>query len=424
MMETSSEVYQFLERELRGSLAASDSFTELVAASLKIVPDSEFELRRRRHASFVAFFEAAKGIFRETLKGAYSEQLRRWLLRDSESFLPGDLYKRLPEEAWTIPRFFRTDESKSGLVFELQCPGSGWGDLPLLAKLYRTMGGAKQLDGFAPEVAVANDIAEACGEAVPQVLHLLDNASNPVSMRYFMSVTQPPLHYCGYSKAALNGKANFIRSHSVFGLVSENLFRARLARCARGELVFDLPPLVIFDQKMMLCLPFLVETRDLFDDAIRNILTYSYPVSAAGFRDVDGSWVTIEEFLGRTPARRRYFLKYAGSDTNRNWGSRAVRRLNRNTAAEILRAAVAEAENGYPWIIQPEISEKELVDFFDRDSNTLMRERKTAKYSAFYGPSGLVGLRTMHRLHQNVHGQEDTVVGLAVPGVSSPQQFV
>lgn len=415
-MEKSAEVYQFLEAELRASFAACDNLTEIVASAPVPVQTKEIVNRQQRHRTFQRFFQQCRDIFSRCVQGGQSDALRRMLLHDSESFMPPGFYERLPKEAWTIPLFFRTDESKSGRVFEVQCPGSGWGDLPLLARLYRKTHPSSWLDTFTPEGTVADDITVICGVAGPSVLHLLDNASNPVSMKYFMSLTQPPLRYCGFEKSAANNAAQFVRSHSVFGLVSENLFRRRLEQCAQRELWFDLPPLVIFDQKMMLALPFLDETREAFDDNIRDILSHTYPVTADGFRDADGQWVTIGEFLARSHSKRRYFLKYAGADTNRNWGSRSVYRLTNNKADALLKHAIEDGTNGLPWIIQPEIAEKENITFFGRESDGIEQTRLTAKYSAFYGPSGLVGLRTMHRNHHNVHGQADTIIGLAHPG--------
>ena len=415
-MSGSANVYELLEAELRASFACCHKFGELVAARPTNVDEVEFDKRRRRHRTFQNFFESVKSIFARCVAGRQSSELRRMVLQDSWSFVPSDLYERLPEAAWSTPLFFRTDESRNGDVFEIQCPGSGWGDLPLLRTLYRAICPSSWMDAYTPEATIAADIADAVGASAPQVLHLLDNASNPASMRSLISKTQPPLRYCGYEPDTKNGEAQFVRSHSVFGLISENLFRTRLELCARDLLKFDLPPLVIFDQKMMMCLPFLDETADEFNDTIRDALVYSHPVTERGFRDVDGAWVTIPEFLDRPNSKRRYFLKYGGSDTNRNWGSRAVYRLDsKKNATSLLSAAVDDAQRGLPWIIQPEASEKETVSYFDRKSGELVEANLTTRYSSFYGPSGLVGLRSMHRKHHKVHGQPDTVVGLAAP---------
>jgi hypothetical protein len=198
--------------------------------------------------------------------------------------------------------------------------------------------------------------------------------------------------------------------------VAENLFKERLRGAVAGRVIFDLPPVLVFDQKLPLCLPFFEETRSLFSNEIRDILAYSYPVFENGFRDFDGEWVDIQDFIKRPRARRRYFLKYAGCDVSVNWGSRSVFRLNDNKAGALLRMATDDAKRGRFWLIQPEISEKEQISYFDKNGGGEVRRELTAKYSCFYGPTKLVGIRTMHRRHYKVHGQEDTVLGVAIPG--------
>ncbi|MGA3080577.1 MAG: hypothetical protein ABSD44_04240 [Terracidiphilus sp.] len=192
---------------------------------------------------------------------------------------------------------------------------------------------------------------------------------------------------------------------------------------AEGRVRFDLPPVLVFDEKIALCLPFLDETRSHFTDAIREILTYSHPVLENGFKDENGQWITIQDFLKRRPSERKYFLKYAGCDVAVNWGSRSVFRLNDRQAAAHLTRAVEDAKSGRFWLIQPEISEKEHIEYFTRVDRCAVRRQFTAKYSCFYGPTKLIGMRTMHRRHYKVHGQDDTVLGLVVPGYWEEKQF-
>jgi hypothetical protein len=171
---------------------------------------------------------------------------------------------------------------------------------------------------------------------------------------------------------------------------------------------------MIFDQKMILCLPFLDETRGEFSDDIRDLVAYTYPVSPKGFKDANGEWVTIEAFLKRQPRDRKYFLKYGGCDTTINWGSRAVYRLDDNkTASTWLTQAAKDYTVNRPWVIQPELSNKEKITYFVRNSDQPNSEILTAKYSSFYGPDGLLGVRTHHRRNTKVHGQSDATVGLA-----------
>ena len=124
------------------------------------------------------------------------------------------------------------------------------------------------------------------GADSPTVLHLLDNASITTSMRYLMAKSQPPSRYWGYGSVR-NGDCGLNRSHSVFGLVAENLFRERLRQVAKGTASFDLPPIIVFDQKMPLCRS--SKKRGSCIPTRSERLTYSHPVFDTGFRDVDGS---------------------------------------------------------------------------------------------------------------------------------------
>ena len=91
-------------------------------------------------------------------------------------------------------------------------------------------------------------------------------------------------------------------------------------------------------------------------------------------------------------------------------------RLTERDAADRLRRAVEDAGHDAFWLLQPEIAEKEAVRYVERDG-TPRRATMTVKYSCFYGPTQLIGMRTMHRRHFKVHGQDDTVVGVAIPGL-------
>ena len=94
-------------------------------------------------------------------------------------------------------------------------------------------------------------------------------------------------------------------------------------------------------------------------------------------------------------------------------------RLDDRSAPVHLKAAAADAKRGRFWLIQPEISQKECVTFFDNHTYGSTQAKWTAKYSCFYGATSLLGIRTMHRNHFKVHGQEDTAVGIAIPSYSA-----
>ena len=416
MMTLGYDFYRRLDETLAATITGSVGFTELAQTAPVSLPISIILQRQERLRTLRLFFERVMTIFHAVVHGKSSPALAQLLFNDVPESYGSEFHRNLPVEVWTVPQFFRTDESMSGRILEVQCPGSGWGDLQLLANTYSKYFSSEALNQYQPSQWVAEEIVQLCGDQQPRILHLLDNSSNPSSMRYLIATTQPPLRYWGYEKTVRNSGCNFVRSHSFFGLVAENLFRERVQDAIKGLTRFDLPPLLVFDQKIPLCLPFLDETRSQFTDDVRDIIAYSYPVFGNGFRDIDGAWVSIRDFIERPPAMRRYFLKYAGSDVSINWGSRSVFRLNDRKAASLLSAAAEDAKRGRFWLIQPELSDKESVTYFSKDNGDETQSTLTTKWSCFYGPTRLIGIRTMHRHHYKVHGQDDTVLGLAVPG--------
>jgi hypothetical protein len=390
-------------------------FNEYLLADPIFINDEQYDQRRVNYQNIRDLFITARNIFKEIVSknSRFSQSLKYLLLNDSNSQISENFYSILPPEAWTIPVFFRTDESKAGKIFEIQCPGSGWGDVVLLESVLKNNYTNGALPFYDLVNTYVNSLQRHFDGYTPSVMHLLDNSSNPSMMRYFISKTSSYLKYWGYSKEVKNAECNFIRSHSVYGLIAENLFKHRLKLVEGGKAKFDLPPLLIFDQKMTLCLPFLEETRGLFSEDIRKMLVYTNPIYPRGFRDFGGNWITIEDFLKRPPGQRKYFLKYGGCDTSANWGSRAVYRLDTKAASDLLKKATLDFINNRPWVIQPASSEKETVTYLTRTNDQPITENLTAKYSTFYGPNGVMSIRTHHRKSTKVHGQPDSIAGIA-----------
>lgn len=407
------DYHTFIDNELN-SLKDNAFFNENILIEPISITEDVYNVRVSNFNSIQEFLNTVINILRNSLNenDNLSTKIKSLLLNDSIENIPHSFYQALDDKIWSTPKFYRTDESKGGKIFEIQCPGSGWGDVILLEKLFKSKFNNKYPyynihDNFIEEVK------KITGKNIPSVMHLLDNSSNPSSMRYFIRETSKGLRYWGFDKEAINAKCDFIRSHSVYGLIAENLFKIRLEKAKNNEVHFDLPPLLIFDQKMILCLPFLDETKHLFKDEIRQTLAYSYTFTPQGFRDFDGSWVTVEEFKNRTKSNRMYFLKYGGCDTSINWGSRAVYRLDSHSCNKYIDLALTDFNNNRPWIIQRDCSNKERISYLERNKNEIQTKNLTAKYSSFYSPSGLLAIRTHHRQNTKVHGQEDSIVGMA-----------
>ncbi|WP_428150914.1 hypothetical protein [Brevundimonas sp.] len=366
-------------------------------------------------ATFETFFKICLDIFSEALSGQQGAEVYRWLMNDTPVSLRRAFHRSLPEAVYRRPQFFRTDEGADGRVVEIQCPGSGWGDLQLLKDLYIASGRAEdRLEAYRPAEAFVREVIALTGSDHPSVLHLLDNASAPASIRYHMATTAPPLRYWGYSADVDNARCDLVRSHSVFGLVAENRFKQRLRQAAAGEAIFDLPPIILFDQKAPLALPFWEMTRDRFPEAVRELLAYTYPLALDGFRTPEGDWLSLEDLVNLPASKRRYFVKYAGSDVSVNWGSQSVWRTADNGFAKKLDDIRAEMKSGRPWIIQADVGSRTLASTLLREADEPTSETRFVKYSRFYGPTQSLGAKAMFAATPKVHGQSITTVGLVL----------
>jgi hypothetical protein len=405
-------IYKFL-RNLTGNDVAFDSrLGGRVAVNPTYVSRETYIAAMDRYERIVAFQRRLRDLFKKSVfNQGVSDKLFPFLANDSLGVAGRHFYERIPESLWTTPLYFRTDESRSGKLFEIQNPGSGWGDIIWLQS-YLNKFYSKEISDRESIDAIVNSMRHVISDKFCSILHLLDNSSNPAGMRFFLHKTQPPFMYWGFHPEAKNVECRIVRSHSFYGLISENLFWLRVSEADRRGIRFDLPPLAIFDQKLPMALPFYDETKQYFTDEDRELFPYTYPVVGRGFRDEYGEWVDLTMFDKRPARQRRYFVKYAGCDTSFNWGSRAVFRLDSNACRKILERIFIDVDQGRPWIIQPEIREWATVSFISDVDESVKTEEMNTRVSYFYGPLGLVAGRAMYDRKEKVHGQNSSVWSL------------
>jgi hypothetical protein len=374
---------------------------------------SEFE---RRHDTIRRFQQISMDLFRMALAQELEPEVGRVLLNDALGSWREEFHRRLLEPHWTLPCYFRTDEAAPGQIVEIQCPGSLWGDHQLVADLAESWG---VLDSRTPKLAerFSESVLQLLGGRPPFVHHLLDNASGPHTMRYFINCTRSQLKYHAWDPGIKPQECSLVRSHSFYGLMAENFALPRLTQCLEGTLIYDFPPHVLFDQKATLALPFWHLTASHFDEEIRSIILYNDFVTPAGFTLENGESCTLESFAMRPRRERRYFLKYAGCDVSINWGSRGVISLSncgRDECLARLQRAAAAYERGQVWTIQLGHTTHEEVSYYDRNG-ALETKIMTPKFSGFYGPFGLLGVLLQHRRFYKVHGNEETAVSIVMP---------
>lgn len=427
-MSENSEVYLWANQQYNDTFKASTGFTQFLATHPIYLQDNLYEELSKRITLIHEFQETCINIFREALKNDNAELLH-WLLNETPKSFGIDYHKSLEDCHYSKPVFFRTDEIGLGKIVEIQCPGSLWGELQLLYNFYNKEGFKTPTESPAKEFS--NQLVKyldlySIKTDKPSVQYLIDNASAPAGVRYFITETSPYIRYWGIDPSIQKAdECEFIRTHSFFGLCGENYFNERVEHLKDGipnrnnsvcKFKYDFPPYVLFDQKATLVLPFWSKTRNYFSDEVRNLFLYSSPIIDEILELEDGS-CTIEEFAKRPQSRRRYYLKYAGSDVSINWGSKAVTRLS-NIGYEkcllILKKCIADGKQGKIWLIQKECIEQKEMSFWKKDGS-LGEDLFNTKNSCFYGPFGMLGIVSSYRKHYKVHGQPETVIGIMFP---------
>jgi len=266
------------------------------------------------------------------------------------------------------PVFFRTDQAAGGTVLEVQCPGSLWGVHEILHEFYVEAGSPEATTVPSLSAGFVRSLRNRVGSE-PVVHHLLDNSSDPAGERFFIQRARRGAAYFGFD-AVRPQDCNFVRSHDFFCLLVDNFASQRLQRVKEGKPVYDLPPVSLFDQKLLLAYPFWDPTRDYFDDEVRSLFPYSTVLTPGGLRIAESDWLTLEEFANLPRNSRNYFLKYAGADVARNWGSRAVYHLGKLSRAACeakLKEMIEPYAAGERWIVQQEVPSREDVSFVTRE---------------------------------------------------------
>lgn len=403
-------MYDIIDGILKDSIGPSAGFQELVQAKPYVVEDSFIKLRTDRLPIVKEFFKQSIEVLRMALNGELPEEVLDLLLGDARKDFDAESVRLLPPELLYVPLFSRTDESASGKIMEFQCPGSGWGDSELLARAYEKAGLPVNDSASNRYIKAIQDLT---GKESPSVLQLLDSASAPVGMRYLIASTRPQLRYWGFDSEVRWGDCDLVRAHTPFALLGENQINRRIAQVVEGTTYLDPPLHVLFAQKATLALPFDPATRHLFSDSVRDMIAYSAVLRPDGFLDEEGKLVSIDDFLKRPSKERRWFLKYSGSDIGMSWGGKSVFRLDSTDAKSRLEHALSFGPNR--WILQPEVTNKEDVEYITRTGEHVT-ENMYVKFSTFYAPNSTIAIRSMHRKHFKIHGQSDTVIGMVELG--------
>ena len=410
-----SQYYSFLDHEFNQTAGGDVGVDSLIGSQPFVLSAKEIAGFRNRYHVIRRFQKTTLELFLASLRGEEAPWIAELVLGDVPKPLAHSFHQRLQEAHLRLPVFFRTDEPAPGILSEIQCPGSGWSNHELLWVLYDEHPDVfGQPETFSQPLSkyLADDLRLLLAED-PRVYYMLDNASLPHGARYFIQKTRHHgVRYYSWDPELHPRFCNFVRSHDWISLLHNNFYESHLQSCLEGELRYDLSPMALFDSKTIMVLPFEKRTRNYYDDEVRSIFPFTQILRPEGAFSAEGKQVSLETLCKDASLRRNVYLKYAGTDVNLNWGSRAVFSLKNSSisqAGKLLERALADGRKGRPWILQQAHRQKNCAEFISRDGH--IREHEGyLKLSGFYGPSGLLGIIAYHLRSAKVHGNSDAIL--------------
>jgi hypothetical protein len=408
--------YEEIADDIHWRTGFDTGFNALMAPEPERLAPGELAALRAQFSTIRQFQARCIEIFYESL--AEGGELSKLLLMGVPPGLGAEFHLALPEHLRHAPRFFRTDQPRAGAICEIQTPGSGWGECCMLMRHHQRLG---NVPGFAPTLAekLTEQFHRIAEGGPPVIHHLTDNASVLADNVYLIQscrAADAGVRYIGYDADVRPTDCNLVRTHQFAGMMVENFAKPRLAAAARGELWYDYPPLCIFEQKLLLVLPFDPEYANKFDDAIRAVIPFSSIMRPNGCTLPDGRTLPLMELADLPRSERQFFIKFAGYDPSRNWGSRGV--FQAGDTKERIRHLLEIVREDYiaghgTWIIQAEASQKKECRIL-RPNGMIEEPELYRRLSVFYGPGGLMACCATYRDMKKVHGQRDTLINLVI----------
>ena len=410
-------LYLELDREIDVRLGTDLGFDALVGVRPWEMDEEGVDGFRTRYDRIKTFQEEALDLFRASLRGDCDPNIARMVVADLPEVFGTSYHARLSDRQIRTPVFFRTDEAAPGRLTEVQCSGSGWGIAELLRHVYAANPELYGTPKYFSESLAASFSAtlRRLLDREPVVHHLVDNASRPHGVRYFIQRTRGEgLRYFSYDRNIHPNDCNFVRSHDFVSLLHHNFFAERMERCDTGEVFFDLPPCALFDCKLITAWPFWSRTRKHFSDGTRELFPHTTVITPEGVEMPRGERISLETFLSIPIRKRLYYIKYAGTDIGINWGSRAVylaSAMSGRQCGRMLERVARDWHRGRSWILQKAVRSKERIASVTREGE-VVEEKAYAKWSGYYGPDGLMAIVLFHKHYPKVNGSGDTVVSL------------
>ncbi len=281
--------YAYLDAQVNDLLNVDIGFNNLLGAGLYGLDPGTLRSFFDRYHLIKEFQEVTLSLFSASLRHEFDPEVASLVINELPDQMGWNYHRRLVENGvrqHSTPVYFRTDEVADRKVTEIQCPGSGWG---LYEQLYRFF--ADHASAFGKIANFSRNLSEGFASSLtehlakePIIHHLMDNASIPHCVRFFIQKTRRRgVRYFGYDKDITPYNCNFIRGHDFPGLWCENFAKRRIAAWTKGLLEYDLPPSILFDEKITFVFPFWAKTMPYYRDEVRDLFPFTQWITPQGF---------------------------------------------------------------------------------------------------------------------------------------------
>jgi hypothetical protein len=415
--QSSRDYYHQLGDEINETIGVNIGWTGLIGSRPYPMEESTYKGFRSRYSLIKTFQEQTLALFRASLNHECDPEIARMVVGELPEKWGIRYHQQLTDLQHRTPVFFRTDEVSPGKLSEIQCSGSGWGLAEQLRQLYcdnESVFGSPKYFKDSLATSFTKSLKNHLGTE-PHIHHLVDNASRPHGIRYFIQRTRREgAKYFSYDRGVSPSDCNFIRSHDFVTLPHHNFFDDRMEQCNQGRVFFDLPPSSLFDGKIILAWPFWEKTRGWYSDEVRSLFPYANIIHPDGIELEGGEHISIDEFCRIPQRKREFYVKYAGTDIGINWGSKSVflaSTFSQVKCRELMETIIEGRQRNRYWIVQQAIRQKEQVCGLGLDGG-LFEAEAYSKLSGFYGPAGLMAILAMQKCNHKVHGSPDTIMSI------------
>ncbi|MFG2881516.1 hypothetical protein ACGFYV_04200 [Streptomyces sp. NPDC048297] len=353
----SAEQRAWFKEHVSGWLGANAAMPVLPRPRPYVPSPRRAALSRDRARSVPEFFRNCLRVYEAVLSGDVLPAVERAIYGGLPAHQGLEFHRALGPAALTIPLSFRTDESMSGKLYEVQVPGSGWGEYLLLSDYYATFHGRERVgtDAAGTAEAYVGALRRTFGTDDPCLMHLVDTSSGQTGTRYFIERARAAgARYYGADPGVGAADVVHIKSHFWQALLTEFHSAQHLPRAANEPALYDRSLNWLFTTKVMTALPFWRLTAEFFTDQDRDLFPYTAVLEEDGVQLPDGRLVSREEFVAEELPGSRYFLKYADADVARGSCGQGIHVLDGVSTQSLsaLDLAWQESGEGSTWIVQ------------------------------------------------------------------------